>query len=511
MEATYARQSVDKKDSISIDTQIEFCNSEVPESERDKIKIYKDKGYSGKNTDRPDFQRLIEDIKKGIITKVRVYRLDRISRSLLDFANIMDIFNQYKVEFVSYTEKFDTSTPIGRAMLSIIMVFAQLERETIQQRVKDNYYERAKRGYFIGGSIAYGFDTESIYIDGIETKRLIPNANMKVVKWMFDTYNREQVSILTLIKMANELGYRSSNGNLFKASTIHGILKNPIYAKADIYMYNYLKSIGCTISDDISKYDGINGLIVIGNNGHSKWTTLEGYTAIVGTHKGEISGDVWVSVQEKFKSNRKLKNTGKSSRTWLSGLLKCAKCNYSMAVNTAYGGKKEPEATYLRCTHKYLTKGTGCNALSFKSRLAENLIETELLNYIKNLNIDIIDNLKEENENIEGIKERILIRETEISNLIQNIASFSNTSAKYIDDKIQMLDKELAELNNTLNKEIMNSKKYDYEKIHKLKESSIEWHNMNIEDKKEYAKEFINSVFIGLNDNELEYHIDWKY
>ena len=84
----------------------------------------KDKGFSGKNTDRPRFQELMADIKRGLIRRVVVYKLDRISRSILDFATMMELFQQYNVEFVSSTEKFDTSTPMGRAMLNICIVFA---------------------------------------------------------------------------------------------------------------------------------------------------------------------------------------------------------------------------------------------------------------------------------------------------------------------------------------------------------------------------------------------------
>ena len=135
----YARQSVDRKDSISIESQIDFCKYELKGS---SCRVFKDKGYSGKNTDRPEFQKLLEEIRKGKVRRVVVYKLDRISRSILDFANMMELFQEYDVEFVSSTEKFDTSTPMGRAMLNICIVFAQLERETIQKRVTDAYYSR---------------------------------------------------------------------------------------------------------------------------------------------------------------------------------------------------------------------------------------------------------------------------------------------------------------------------------------------------------------------------------
>ena len=112
----YARQSVDRKDSISIESQIDFCKYELKGG---SCKVFKDKGYSGKNTDRPEFQKLLGEIRKGKVRRVIVYKLDRISRSILDFANMMELFQEYDVEFVSSTEKFYTSTPMGRAMLNI--------------------------------------------------------------------------------------------------------------------------------------------------------------------------------------------------------------------------------------------------------------------------------------------------------------------------------------------------------------------------------------------------------
>jgi site-specific DNA recombinase len=103
MNAIYARQSVDRADSISIESQIEFCQYEM---RGEQYKVYTDRGYSGKNTDRPAFAEMMNDIENGVIGKVVVYKLDRISRSILDFSNMMEQFGTHKVEFVSTTEKF---------------------------------------------------------------------------------------------------------------------------------------------------------------------------------------------------------------------------------------------------------------------------------------------------------------------------------------------------------------------------------------------------------------------
>ena len=144
--AIYARQSIDKADSISIETQIERCLFEVGNS---PYRVYTDRGYSGKNTDRPQFQALMDAVMKGEISCVVCYKLDRCSRSILDFTQLINLFQQQAVDFISCTEKFDTATPMGRAMLNICVVFAQLERETIQQRITDAYHSRCKKGYFL--------------------------------------------------------------------------------------------------------------------------------------------------------------------------------------------------------------------------------------------------------------------------------------------------------------------------------------------------------------------------
>ena len=125
MDAIYARQSVDKADSLSIQGQIDLCRQQAG----DDCKIYQDRGFSGKNTNRPSFQKMMADVEQGLIRKIIVYRLDRFSRSIADFGRLWEILKAHQVEFVSMNERFDTSTPMGRAMLNIIMVFAQLERD----------------------------------------------------------------------------------------------------------------------------------------------------------------------------------------------------------------------------------------------------------------------------------------------------------------------------------------------------------------------------------------------
>ena len=155
--ALYARQSVDKKDSISIDTQLDACRRLLKENE--PYKEYTDKGYSGKDTNRPAFQQMLKDLHAGKISKIIVYKIDRCSRSVLDFYQLVHTLDTLGCGFVSVKEEhIDTTVPTGKLMIGISAVFAEFERETIQLRITDNYYSRIERdGRWPGGPAPYGY------------------------------------------------------------------------------------------------------------------------------------------------------------------------------------------------------------------------------------------------------------------------------------------------------------------------------------------------------------------
>jgi len=256
IDAIYARQSIDKKDSISIESQIEFCKYELKGG---NCKEYTDKGYSGKNTDRPHFQELVRDIEKGLISKVVVYKLDRISRSILDFANMMELFQKYNVEFVSSTEKFETSTPMGRAMLNICIVFAQLERETIQKRVTDAYYSRCQKGFHMSGKAPYGYKLEPTIIQGIRSKMMVADPDAaEHVRLMFEMYADPDVSFGDIARHFAAQGI-SFNGGELQRGTLSVLLRNPVYAQADLELYEFFKTQGADIVNEAGDFTGTNG------------------------------------------------------------------------------------------------------------------------------------------------------------------------------------------------------------------------------------------------------------
>jgi len=346
IDAVYGRQSVDKRDSISIESQLEFCKYELKGG---ACKEYTDKGYSGKNTERPHFQQLIKDIENGLIKRVIVYKLDRISRSIIDFANMMDLFKKYNVEFVSSTEKFDTSTPMGRAMLNICIVFAQLERETIQKRVTDAYHSRCKKGFKMGGKPPFGFRTEPIVMDGIHTKRFVPEpSEEELVRLMFEMYARPEVSMGDICRYFTDRNIIILKQGLTRSS-LGRLLKNPVYVQADLDVYEFFKGQGAVIENEAADFAGLNGCYLYqGRDVEEKKTvSLKGHTLVLAPHEGMIPSDIWLKCRRKLMANMAFDQTGrKVKNTWLAGKIKCGNCGHSLVCSHSNG------YYYLRCHHR---------------------------------------------------------------------------------------------------------------------------------------------------------------
>ena len=149
------------------------------------------------------------------------------------------MIEEYHVEFVSSTEKFDTSTPIGRAMLNICIVFAQLERETIQKRVTDAYYARNKRGFYMGGRIPYGYRLKETIIDNIRTSMYeeVPEESEQL-KLIYSLYADPANSLGDIIRYLNKHGIKQLRGGNWTSARLSEMLRNPVYVEADIDVYN---------------------------------------------------------------------------------------------------------------------------------------------------------------------------------------------------------------------------------------------------------------------------------
>ena len=345
-DVVYARQSVEKKNSLSISGQIELCEKTAGH----KLKVYKDQVYSGKNTELPDFQRLLKDVKAGKVGTLYVYRLDRFSRSVADFGQLWEILREHGVEFVSVNENFDTKTPMGRAMLHIIMVFAQLERETTAERVRDNYYRRAALGAWPGGPAPYGFQNGRAHDrEGRQVPTLIPDENSDMVLRIFQEYDQEEMSLGLLARKLTGEGIPGPKREVWDNVSLSRILHNPAYVMADNEVRLHYLALGANVTAEEDAFDGIHGVLLVGKRDRSqkKYNQFQDHTVSVLNSPGIVPAELWLRCQAKLAHNRQVGNAGKGTHTWLSGLLKCEKCGYSMKV------VEDKPYRYLVCSGRY--------------------------------------------------------------------------------------------------------------------------------------------------------------
>lgn len=508
MIAIYVRQSVDKKDSISIESQVDFCKKEILPD--DKIKVYSDKGYSGKNTQRPSFAELESDIKNNLIKKVVVYKLDRISRSVLDFAQIINLFETHNVDFVSCNEKFDTSTPIGKAMLSIIMVFAQLERETIQLRITDNYYSRGRKGMYLGGTPPYGFCKIETTYNGHKTKMYSPvPEQIDIVKRIFSEYLTPLMSLGKIAKGLNEDNIPTLHGAKWDNSKISRILSNPSYVKADSDIYSYYKSKGCIIANEIDDFTGTNGCYLYGkrNANDRKYTNVENHTLSIAPHEGIISAQDFLMVADKLSKNKQIKNSNSGNKSWLQGLLKCGICNSSLSIKETVSKTKKGIIKYkakLYCQGKQIRH----NCIGFKTppfvKDVECCVEKEILSAIdKHKSLSYVSKINTAKQG--EIKIKIVKITEQIDHLISQIALGNASVSKYLNQKIAELDAEKNELEGILRETWSINKQTD--EFFKMSDLIDEWSNLNLQKKKQIAAFFIKQVKIL--DDVVE--IVWNY
>ncbi len=500
MDALYARQSVDKKDSISIESQIEFCKYETRGGE---YRTYTDKGYSGKNTDRPHFQELLQDIKNGEISRVIVYKLDRISRSILDFAEMMQTFERYGVEFVSSTEKFDTSTPMGRAMLNICIVFAQLERETIQKRVSDAYSARSKKGFYMGGKIPYGFDIEKIIMEGIKTSKYVINPDeSEQLLLMDEMYSNPTTSIKDIMVYFIEHGIEHLRGGKWNRATIHNLLKNPIYVKADLDVYEFFKSQGVNIINPPEDFIGRNGCYLYNESTAQtrKESRLEGHTLVLAPHDGFIPSDIWLPARKKLLNNDKVIKPNKAKNSWLAGKIKCAKCGYSLALKKSTVRGKQYR--YLACRSKF--DDLTCEGIRYAhADDIENIVLQEIKDKLATFTTLSKTQKELTNPKINDLQIKEKQIDNEIETLMEKLMQANDTLMEYINKRIVELDEQKKEIAEEIKSLSPNNKKHNYKVI---TNHVAKWEKLSFDDKRVVVDALIEKVLVG--DNSVE--INWK-
>ncbi|MGL4875140.1 MAG: recombinase family protein [Clostridium sp.] len=366
--AIYTRVSTNyqvDKDSLPLQKQ-DMINYAKYALNIDEYEVFEDAGFSGKNTKRPAFQDMIKRIKKGEFTHLLVWKIDRISRNLIDFCEMYDELKKYNCTFVSKNEQFDTSSAMGETMLKIILVFAELERKLTAERVTAVMFDRASKGLWNGAPVPLGYRWDK------ETKfPVIDEEESRTIEFIFNKY--KFLKSCTLVRnVLNETGLKTKRGGTWTTKTISDIIRNPFYKGT--YRYNYRKA------------------------GRGERKKEEEWIVKDDNHDKIIDKELWETCNQIMNANTGKKSTFKrNSKTHVfSTLVKCGECSNTFHAKEDKKGKDGYIPTLYICSGRY--NHLGCN----QKTISDKIVGTFVMNFIKN-----IDTLKC-TDTIEEIENKLL-------------------------------------------------------------------------------------------------------
>ncbi len=349
-------------------------------------KIFIERGKSGGNTNRPEYQKLVKDIESGKIKAVVVKKLDRLSRSLLDFEALMLKMQENDVEFMSLRENFDTTTAMGKAMLRVALVFAQLEREQTAERIKDVIAYRASQGLYNGGIPAYGYDNVE--------KQLVPHKQeKKIIEFIFDTFLHSK-STTVVAKELNAMGSRNRTGSLWDKRQIQKILKRSLYV----------------------------GLVQL----HDQ--------SFEGAHQPLVSKLKFDQVQEVFTEKTFNARSGRS-RGFLRGYIRCGDCGQALCPN--YTRKKNGKMYYYyRCvsTLNSITHNRLCSRPYLPIEDVHDKVTKTFLEYASEQGLRRIQ--KDMESHNERIQKEMSLYQAELTRLQNNLALINQKKERYLDSLV---------------------------------------------------------------------------
>lgn len=475
--AIYSRKSKFTGKGESIENQVEMCydyiRKNMPEVNDTDISVYEDEGFSAKNLERPQFQQMMKDLEKQHFDYIVVYRLDRISRNVSDFSGLVENLNSKNVSFICIKEQFDTSTPIGRAMMYIASVFSQLERETIAERVKDNMHMLAKSGRWLGGRQPLGYTSEKIFFDDGDKKRsyctLVINENeVELVKLMFDKF-LEVRSLTGVVRYLISHDIKNRSNEDYNATSVKNVLTRLEYCVADQNSYDYLCKQGYILCCEENELDGASGYMTYNKhkNLDSKGAkqvrnNIVDWIVTVGKHLAIIESDKWIKTNEIIKNfkpctlNKRVKNPV----SLFSTLVVCGHCGHKMRpkVVTYYNGTDKENTFDYICEYKLKSAKSKCNCKNIHGNEFDKYIIDELFKYdvdgslvnslINNYETKISTSVNDNQTKINDLKNKVTEKNNMIKNLVLSMAkSSSDTVVKYAQDEIDKISIEVIELN----------------------------------------------------------------
>lgn len=338
----------------------------------DNCIVFKDAGYSGKDTIRPGFQDMMSKVRNNEFTHILVWKIDRISRNLLDFATMYEEMKEHNITFISKNEQFDTSTAMGEAMLKIILVFAELERKLAAERVYATMLSRAEKGLWNGAPVPLGYKWSEQ-----EQFPVVEPAESKTVEYIYNQYERLKSSSKVMV-LLNKNNIGTKKGGKWTTKTVTDIIRNPFYKGT--YRYNYRESGRGDIKDE------------------SEWIVLPN------NHKAIIKEEQWNVCNRIMDKNAK-KNTALFRKNvnihLFSSLLLCNRCGKGFIANLDRPRKNGFQPSIYRCQSR-LNK-LPCTSTKMATDVK---IAPFILQYISNLvkSQNVINNIT----TVEELEEHLL-------------------------------------------------------------------------------------------------------
>lgn len=505
MVAIYTRQSVDRADSISVELQAETCRAQLTASELEICETYTDKGFSGKNTNRPALQRLMEDVSAGRIEKILVYKIDRISRSVHDFTGLCQQLTEMGVKFQSVTDGITLDDSLsGTVMAQIMMVFAQFERETIQRRVTDNYFGRAKTGMYLGGRPPFGFSKGETSVGGKHTACYVadPEKGALVIQ-LFERYRQDGETLGTLSRWLNARGVRTNTSAAWSTLPLGRLLRNPSFVRADAMVYRYLRAKGATLNDPIEAFEGVHGCYCYApfatapagkKPTRSKFSDMSQSFITLAPHEGLVDAELWLDVQRKLDKNKALKNSGAGSHSWLSGLMKCRHCGYAITV---VNKPSHMRGHYINCGgHK-----RGNSICPGRSRVTtleeiEGAVEKVLFTFLESYRDVEMQEKQRRNSAANQLEMQIGGLEAEIERLTLNLGQVTEPDVVHIlSARIHEVNGNLTELRRQKDALLLSVGTPDLDAY--FRAVLVEWSGYGIPEKKKIARAAIERVIVG--------------
>jgi len=513
--AVYARKSKVTETGKSIEVQKEKCIAlakvRYDASESD-ILIYEDEGKSGFYADRPNYKKMLEDIRQNRLKAVICYKIDRISRRTVDLLNLVQQMDQKGIDFISVSDSdIDTTTRSGKIMISLLSAIAEFERDIIAERIADNMYELAKEGRWLGGTRPLGYESkkEKFTLNGRKTTVNHLESVVEEQKVVNELYTLflQTASYKKTCDALNAKGYQTHKGNAFTKQAVQYILRNPVYAAADAEIRGYFLSFDINLWASDEDFDGIHGIMAYNKSEQLKELDddsqvfdpkykqkslkrdINDWIVSVGKHRGIISGADWIKAQYLMKAiSQKSSRPKETTKALLSGLVRCAVCGNRMYVKTESGRKNIDGSLRFRydCSEKRYNKGCkgSPNVKGYeldnyvieqicKMSEEDNLFFAQLMSTKKNLLV----RTQETEKGLNTLKKRLARIETEIQNQIANLRTAPESVKQSIYADIEALGREREEKQNRINaiEEERRSQESQVADIEKAKQTIMEF------------------------------------